>query len=411
MHNKYLENIEITLVGPSPDAGTGGIWVGGLISMLKSAGCRINLLSHDPSYISHRNQFKIQHRKIDELLFETTIIFPTRWPRFLKGLILLLFNFAYTWRSSKTSHLVYATASSTIALFIPVIIAAKLRRKPIVLDYFDKESGGIPDVVCKYFMRKATLIFAISHYLVDKARNYGCKNVVYLPAFVDTELFKLNGKARERTRDEWGIGQDDIVIGYAGGLGYSEGVPVLLQAVKGLSSRHRNVRLLVRGTKALYGRADDIPKFVEELNLEDIVILVPLLPRVKVPNFLSACDILCSPRIDCDENKAAFPIKVVEYLSMGIPAVCSSIDEVSRVIKHKVNGFLAQPGDARDLENVLEEVISNLEDARRIGNNGRIEAMEKYSYEVIGNTLSLSLKKVATNNIYRNTKETERKLT
>lgn len=142
MRNRYLENVEITLVGPSPDAGTGGIWVGGLISMLKSAGARINLLSYNPSYTSYSDKFKIQHKKIDNLLCETTIIFPTRWPRFLKGLILLLFNFAYTWKSSKTSHLVYAIASSTISLFIPVIIAAELRGKPIVLDYFDIESGS-----------------------------------------------------------------------------------------------------------------------------------------------------------------------------------------------------------------------------------------------------------------------------
>ena len=399
MHNKYLKNLEITLVGPSPDAGTGGIWVGGLISMLRSAGVRINLLSYNPSYTSYSNKFKIQHKKIDNLLRSTTIIFPTRWPRFLKGLILLLFNFTYTWKSSKTSHLVYASASSTILLFIPVIIAAKLRGKPIVLDYFDVESERIPGVVCKYFMRKATLVFAISHYLFDKARNYGCKNVVYLPAFVDTSLFQFNARARERIRDEWGVGKDDIVIGYAGGLAHSEGVPVLLQAVKGLSSKHRNIRLLIRGTKALHGRGDDIPKLVEKLNLEDIVVLVPLLPRVEVPNFLSACDILCSPRIDCDENKAAFPIKVVEYLSMGLPTVCSSIGEVSRVIKHKVNGFLAHPGDARDFENVLEEVILNLEHSRQIGNSGRIEAMKKYSFEVIRNTLSQSLKKVVSNSI------------
>ncbi len=395
MCNRYLENLEITLVGPSPDAGTGGIWLAGLISMLKSAGARINLLSHDPSYTSYSSKLKIRHKKIDNLLRSTTIIFPSRWPRSLKGLILLLFNFAYTWKSSRTSHIVYASASSTIFLFIPVIIAAKLRRKPIVLDFFDIESERVPDVVCKYFMRKAALVFAISDYLVDKARNYGCKNVVYLPAFVDTSLFQFNAKGRERIRDEWGVGKDDIVIGYAGGLAHLEGVHLLLQAVKALSSKHPNIRLLIRGTRPFHGRGDDIPKLVEKLNLEDIVVLVPLLPRVEVPNFLSACDILCSPRIDCDENKAAFPIKVVEYLSMGLPTVCSSIGEVSRIIKHKVNGFLAHPGDARDLENVIEEVILNLEHSRQVGNHGRIEAMKKYSFQVIGNTLSQSLKKVA----------------
>ncbi len=389
MHNEYSGDLEITLVGPSPNLRVGGgPWIEGLLKIFSNAGFKINLVS----YIPYSNKFKIEHKNVDSQLRSTTMTLPSGWPRFLKAVLILLFNFVYTLKSPKTSRLIYASASTTMLMFMPVIAASKLCHKLIVLDYLDRESHRVPDVVCKYFMKKATIVFAISHYLVDKAKSYGCKNVVYFPAFVDTNLFQINTKSREKIREKWGIGKDGIVIGYAGALSHSEGIPVLLQALKALSSRYANIRLLILGAKLPPNQGPDVLKLVKGLSLEGSVTIIPPVPHAEVPNFLSVCDILCSPKIDCEANRVANPIKVIEYLSMGIPTVSSSIGEVTRFIEHKVTGFLTRPGDAKDLENVLEEIILNPEQARQIGSNGRMEVIKQYSSEVLGEKVVQALR-------------------
>ena len=383
MHNEYLKDLEITLMGDSPEGKlSGGARINTLIHILKTKEIKINLLS----YLAYSNKFKIEHKNIDNLLQSTTIHFPAHWPRFLKAILLLLFNFVYSGKSTKTSHLILSSGD-TMLLQMPVIAASKLRHKPIIYDYHDIEVEKIPESIYKYFMKNITVIFAISHYLVDKAKSYGCKKVVYVPAFVDTNLFQRNTKARERLRDNWGVNYDDIIIGYAGALAYTEGVPTLLQAFKNLSKKYLKLRLFILGTKQVPGQGDEIFGLVKELNLEDKVTFIPPVLHAEVPDFLSACDILCSPKIDCEANRAANPIKVVEYLSMGLPTVCSSIGEVSLIIQDKDNGFLTEPGDVKDLEETLEWVILSPERAKAIGENGRKTAIEKYSSKALQDTI------------------------
>ena len=394
--NEYMDNLEITIVGESPEGGlSGGARINTWISIFKARGVKVNLLV----YRAYNDKFSIEHKNTDELLRSTTIHFPARWPRFWKGLLLLLFNLVYSWKSTKTSHLILY-GGGTMLLQVPANVAAKLRRKPIIFDYLDIELEKIPELAYKYLMRNITTVFAISHYLVDKAKSYGCKKVVYVPAFVDTKLFQMDTGAREKTRDNWGVRSDEIIIGYAGALAHIEGIPVLLQSFENLSKKYPKLRLFILGIKQVLGQGDEIPRLVKKLNLEGRVNFVPPVTHEEVPKFLSACDILCSPKIDCEINRAANPIKVVEYLSMGLPAVCSSIGEVSIIIKNKVNGFLANPGDVKDLAETLEWIVLNPERAREIGKNGRKMAIEKYSLEAIENIVTESLNKV-TNGKFR----------
>lgn len=388
MHNGLLEGLEITLVGAHPHEKLGGgARIGDLIGMFQSRSVRINLIS----FLPYSNRFAIEHEKTDYLVNSVTICFPSRWPRSLKGLLLLAFNFAYTLKYSRASHLIL-TSCGSIIFNAPVIIASKLRRKPLIYDWLDLDEK-IPEVICKYLMRQATTVLGLSYYLCEKARGYGCKNVVYAPCFVDTALFQLNPDAREKVRHSWRVNKGDIVIGYAGVLGYQEGVAVLLQAFKHLSIRYKNIRLAILGVMLpTTGEWDDVPQLTKALHLEDTVIIVPPVIHAEVPNILSACDVLCAPKLDVAVNRASIPVKVVEYLSMGLPTVTTTaVPELSRVVIDNVTGFLAEPGDVEDLETVLEGIILNPKHSQEVGRRGRTEVVKEFGIEAVGNTIAESL--------------------
>ncbi|GAI27903.1 unnamed protein product, partial [marine sediment metagenome] len=146
----------------------------------------------------------------------------------------------------------------------------------------------------------------------------------------------------------------------------------MLQAFKHLSPRRKNVRLAVLGVMLpTPGEWDDVPQLTKDLHLEDTVIIVPPVIHAEVPNILSACDILCAPKLDMAVNRASIPIKVIEYLSMGLPTVTTTVGELNRIVTDRVNGFMAKPGDVEDLEAVLEEIILNPEHSQEVGRRGR----------------------------------------
>ena len=115
-------------------------------------------------------------------------------------------------------------------------------------------------------------------------------------------------------------------------------------------------------------------------NLEEKVIFIPAQPYENVPNYLSAFDILCCSKLDVEINRVANPIKVVEYLSMTIPTVCSAVGGINDTITNDKDGFLVKPGDVKSLENKIEWILQNPDISKKVAFNGRKTVLDKYSF-------------------------------
>ena len=387
--NKKLNGLKITYIGEASlnDIVGGAVRLRSTLNLLEGMGVEVDLIT----YYRNSDKFSIKRERINPLLHSTTVGIPKNLPKFLKAFSALPV-FLYAWKSAKKCDLIF-TNFIFILSSIPAIILSKMFNKPIVLDYYDVVSmvpNIVPDIIYKYFAKNADCVFGISPQLVDRARMYGCKNAMYVPNFVDSNHFKVDLKAREKIREELGIKKDEIVIGYAGSFGYVEGIPFLLQAFKNMTKKkYSKIKLAIMGAirSPSPKGADDIPKLVEDMDLKNEAILIPLQPHEEVPKFLSAFDILCCPKIDCYMNRWIIPIKIIEYLSMGLPTVASSVGGIPYTIENGVDGFLVKPGDVKDLEEKLEWIIQNSERAKEIGENGRKKAIEKYSYEAIESTI------------------------
>jgi glycosyltransferase involved in cell wall biosynthesis len=384
------DEIEIVYISNSTVSGWKGDVAGlkNMLNILRGLMIKTNVIG----YSFYSDKFCIEHKEIDSSSKITTVHLPSNLPNFLKAFSIFLI-LIYGWKPSKNGELIFAEFY-TILTALPGVILGKIFGKPVILNYVDTELKHVPDFVYKYVVKNSDIVFAISPYLIDKAKRYGCKNVVYLPPFVDMNLFSTDMDVRGKMREDLGIINNDIVVGHAGSFSHIEGLPILLQAFKNLSKKHSNIKLIILGGKVggrLTKDEDDVTKLVKNLNIEDKVIIVPPQPHEEVPKFLSACDITCCPKIDCAINRAANPIKVVEYLSMGLPTVCSAIGGIVDTIEDGVDGILVKPGDVNDLEEKLEWIIQNLERAKEIGENGRKKAIEKYSYEAIEDTIKRAI--------------------
>ena len=378
MDNKKMDNFKMVCIGQLLSDGSG---VGGgarfknMLSIYENVGFEINLISF--SFFSSR--FYIEHKK-DESINSTIIHLPKNIPKVLKALAIFPV-FYYVLKESRNSDLIFTDFITEIS-YIPATIVGKILNKPVILDYIDTNFFKIiPSFVRKSAARNANLIFAISYYLQNFAKNeYNCKNVLYLPNGIDTDLFQMDKIMRDKKRKELNI-ENDTVIGYTGSFAYYEGIPVLLEAFKNLNEKYPNLKLAIMG-KAYFDGDQNINDIVKENDLEEKVIFIPAQPYEKVPDYLSAFDILCCSKLDVEINRVANPIKVVEYLSMNLPTVCSAVGGINDTITDERDGFLVKPGDINSLENKIEWILLNPDISEKVASNGRKTVLNKYSFSV-----------------------------
>ncbi len=367
-------NLSITIVERSPDDLVGnGPAVPALVSMLKAKGMVKTLIHH----IAYADRFGVEERGDT-----VTLNLPPTWPRPLKAALLLAYHLIYTYRFAKGSNVVLMNGGSTL-LYLPVALAARLRRIPACFYSIDLEPMAAPEFVYRLIRRMSDAVFCLSRWLEKQNTEYGCRNVIYLPPFIDTDLFQFQPSHRLETRKELGLADDNIVIGYAGAITPNTGVHVLLEALARIKDRYPRARLMVMGTRRIESDYD-LEDIVRRLGLEDRVRFIPPTEHSKVPRFLSGCDMLCSPMLDIPLTRASIPMKVMEYLAMGIPTVSSTVGEITQIMGDKVNGVPARGGDAEDVAHALIEIIEDLQGAREVAARGREYIISNYSSSVIG---------------------------
>lgn len=375
MDNEKADNLKMVCIGQLLSDGSG---VGGsarfknMISIFENLGIEVNLISF--SFFSDR--FYIEHKDDS---FKTTIVhLPKKLPKVLKALAIFPV-FYYALKESRDSDFIFTDFITEIS-YIPATITGKILNKPVILDYIDTNFFKIiPSFVREYAARNANIIFAISNYLQNFAKTeYNCKNVLYLPNGIDTDLFQIDKVMRNKKRKELNI-EKDIVIGYTGSFAYYEGIPVLLEAFKNLNKKYKDLKVAIMG-KAYFDGDENIAEIVKMNDLEEKVIFIPAQPYEKVPDYLSAFDILCCSKLDVEINRVANPIKVVEYLSMTLPTVCSAVGGINDTITNNKDGFLVKPGDVKSLENKIEWILQNPDISKKVAFNGRKTVLDKYSF-------------------------------
>ena len=142
----------------------------------------------------------------------------------------------------------------------------------------------------------------------------------------------------------------DLHIAYVGSLAFQKGVHILVQAVNELP--HEGVRL------SIYGDTSVFPAYVSELKQlahHPGITFAGRLVRADVWNVLNGVDVLVVPSLWYE----ASPLVVQEAFAADVPLVVSSIGALRELVRDGVDGFLFPPGDARGLQSILAQLLSD----------------------------------------------------
>ena len=199
---------------------------------------------------------------------------------------------------------------------------------------------------------------------VNVADGTGRRPVVrVVPNFVDTDSIRPADRMT-RYRVEHGLG-DRTVVMYAGNLGHSQSLDLVVAAADCHRDRHDLVYVVNGGGV----RADDLRAAAAQ---RENLVVVDYQPADRVPEVLASADLHLVP-LRAGLGESSVPSKTYSVLAAGRPLI-ASIDEdseVARVVVEAGAGLAVPPDDVEALVEAVEVLVADPERRIRMGEAGR----------------------------------------
>ncbi len=245
---------------------------------------------------------------------------------------------------------------------------SKIMRKPIVLDLDDAVftpyvSPTYGKWLSKlkwfsktdYILKNSTHVIAGSEYLQSYALRFN-KNVSLIPSAVDTYRMRPNSAKRNSPVP---------VIGWIGSHSSTQYFKMLLPVLEVLAEKHEFKLKVVGASENFHFSGIDIANLEWSLERE-------------IEDFQSL-DIGVYPIVEDEWSVGKCGLKAIQYMAVGVPAVCSPIGVVKQIIQDGVNGYLARTPD--EWIEKLCILLDNPSLREKIGNAGRETVERHYSLE------------------------------
>lgn len=225
------------------------------------------------------------------------------------------------------------------------------------------------DIIHRWVYRRVDLVLGVSEYLACRCREAypipGDRVTIWHPGVAAGRLAH-QPDARHRIRRQYGIKDNDILIGYLARLTPGKGHEELLTAFFSLAAARDDVFLGLPGSAS-----PDEQDFADEL--ESRVHTSPAGTRVILPGFvekvfdwLNACDIFVNPA-----PREAFGLNTVEAMAAGLPIVGTSGGGTPEIITDGQNGLLVEPDNPQQLSSALTRLIDRAALRRQLGQAAR----------------------------------------
>jgi len=271
--------------------------------------------------------------------------------------------------------------SPPITLGLAGALVARIRRAPFVFNIQDV----FPDVAIevnairsprlirvargleRFTYRRSDAVTVLSEDLRDnvvaKIGAGSRTRVRVIPNFVDTSAISP-GTRDNSYRAEFGLG-DRTVVMYAGNVGFSQPLELMIDAARELKHRD-DVVFVINGGGSGRAAAEAAARGLGNVRFVDFQ------PRERLPEVLAAADIHVIA-LRRGLARASVPSKLYSILAAGRP-VLASIDagtEVAKVIDVSGSGRAVPPEDGPAFTAALVELLDDAAGRQSMGRNGR----------------------------------------
>ncbi len=280
--------------------------------------------------------------------------------------------------------------SSNLRIALPTIVAAKLLRKPVVLDLQENNREAVKSYPKTrphhYIIRNSQLVGLLEDLCVRLAdhtwvvieerletmpprlRKLGKFGVVcHTPS-----LEELQASERQRTRPK----DDNFTLVYLGlfapGLGSVE--PILM-ALPYVLERDKKVRFLIGG-----GGKHLVP-LVEQLGIQDSVVFTGLIQPENVPVWFQQGDLGIIAYLVNSFTNTTISNKLFHYMAAGLPVLSTDMAPTRRILEEVGCGrTIPLDSTPQEIAEIILRLKNSPEERAAMGQRGRQAVLEKYNW-------------------------------
>jgi colanic acid biosynthesis glycosyl transferase WcaI len=199
-----------------------------------------------------------------------------------------------------------------------------------------------------------------------------------IPNWVDTDFIKPISKELNQFRSEHKL-EDHFVVQFAGTIGYSQGLEIILEVAKDLKN-YKDIKFVIVGVGVI---KEELVRKARDMGLDNILFL-PTQSQEKLPYLLSAADVsLVTLRKNM--SRVSLPSKILGIMAAGVPII-ASLDEASEgweIINESNCGMTVPPEEPSKLKDAVLHFYSSRELIPKLGQNGREYVMKHHSRRMI----------------------------
>ena len=275
---------------------------------------------------------------------------------------------------SSDYDLVFVYQLSPILMGIPAIKYAKRNKKPMLLYCCDLW----PESMKMYIKNEKNLIFewikcisrrvySASDYIftnsnsfikyLNQIHNISIDKMEYLPAFANEEYLNENF--------ELDNGIIDFV--FLGNLGVAQNLIEVLTAINNIKNIS-GFRVHFVGDGSML---EEMKNYVAENNLENIVFFYGRRPVEEMPRYYKLADACIVSLNGENQTGLTLPSKMQGYMAAGKPIIGMISGSAQEVILESKCGLCADSGDVQGFSDIMRDFISNHEQYKIYGKNGR----------------------------------------
>jgi colanic acid biosynthesis glycosyl transferase WcaI len=237
------------------------------------------------------------------------------------------------------------------------------------------------DKVERFYYQKASAISVLSNGFKDNLLSKGVPEdkIAIIPVCVDVEFIQPLPR-ENKFRKEWELDGKFVVL-YAGNIGLSQGLEIMLEAAEMLNS-HPEVVFVLVGDGA---RKPELQELAERNGLANVKFF-PFQPREDVPYIYAMADV-CLVSLKRDIVIESVPSKTYSIMSAGRPII-ATVDqntEVGRLIEAADCGICIEPENPGALSSAIVKLYEDEELKDEMGRRAREHVVQKYSRTVAAN--------------------------
>lgn len=242
-----------------------------------------------------------------------------------------------------------------LLFLLPTISGLKNKGVKIIVDVEDapRYAENYPYRLFNFYMKRkyqrlfniADKVISVSKYLRNElvhSFNINEKKIEIIPNGVDTSHFKRSKINRKILREKYNIKNDDIIFIYSGAMTNIMFPKEIISIFKLAIKKNPKIKLFLVGNSQPPEYIKDIKVCIKRLKLEKNIKYLGHFDFEKMPKILSIGDVGLVPFKKDILTDAASPLKIFEYMSMGLPVVSTNVKGIQEVIKDGYNGIIAK---------------------------------------------------------------------